>query len=159
MIYSTGRYIGRKLAGIAGLFRGRAECGSAKLLQVGLAFIYLYVTVFIPTSHHCMVGAACSGHHHSINSNHCCDEEGHCRAEERTSLEEDSFDSEGRFAHGVCLACLYSATAKMYASALGGSFVIYEGESKVQVSNDSVLVKSFGWLCSHPLRGPPGITS
>jgi hypothetical protein len=159
VIYSTRRYIDRNSAGIAGLFGGRAECGFDELLQVGLAFIYLYVTVFIPTTHHCMVGAVCSEHYHSIDSNHCCNEEGHCGAEGGASLEEDGFDSEGQFAHGMCLACLYSATAKTYASGFGGSFVIYEGESKAEIPKDGVLVKSFGWLCSHPLRGPPGITS
>jgi hypothetical protein len=148
------RHIVRNLAGLRRLMR----YGAGKAARVGVAVIYLFVTVSVPLNHDCVSDATWSGRYHSINSNNCCDEHSRCGAEE-ASFEGQHSNSEGKFVHGACLACMYSATAKTHSSAWGVSFLIYEGESKVQIPKDSGLAKSFGWLCSHPLRGPPDITS
>jgi hypothetical protein len=153
------RYIVRGLAGLMRLIGGEGGCGAGKAARIVLAVIYLYVTSTVPLTHDCIGDGSCPRHCHLSDSNHCCDERGHCGAEEGASFDEHYFSSEGKFAHGACLACLYSATAKTPASALGVSLVILEAESRVQAPKDSDVTKSFGWLCSHPLRGPPGITS
>jgi hypothetical protein len=149
----------RNLACLKRLIGGERGCGTGKAARIFLAVVYLFVTVGVPLTHDCIGNGSCSRHFDLNNSVHCCEGEGHCGAEEEASFEERDFSSERKLGHGVCLACLYSATAKTYASGFGGSFVIYEGESKAETPKDNGLAKSFVWLCSHPLRGPPGITS
>jgi hypothetical protein len=153
------RYILRNLGGLRRLIGGEGGYGTGKATRIVLAGVYLFVTVGVPLTHNCIPDGSCSRHFDLNNSIHCCNEEGQCGAGEGASFEERYFGAARKFGHGACLACLYSSTAKTPVWVFGGSLVTYEAESKVQVPKGNGLAKSLGWLCSHPLRGPPGITS
>jgi len=60
---------------------------------------------------------------------------------------------------GICLACLYSATAKSSAPNIVTPLLSIQASLPAQVSPESSFTKRLEWLSSILLRAPPAIIS
>jgi len=127
-----------------------------KCLRIALVTIYLYTTLAIHLHHTCHQNSK-NTHTSVLKCSGCC----HLHIDSSANIVEASIinhgnsSSKNRSGSGICVACLYLATAKSSVPSFVSSLLVTQIIIPTQLLPKSSLPKRLEWLSSILLRAPP----